>query len=102
MAGGCVGSGMTDIDYLFGSGDGGVQRWSSRADLDLRGDGSPDAVRLDFDGDGRADDALWDWDGDGDAEIAALDLDDDGVLDRFFADSDGLGTWDQPVWSVSE
>lgn len=92
---------MTTIEYMFGSGDGDTRTWSSRADLDLCGDGTPDAVRLDFDGDGCADDALWDWDGDGAAEIAALDLDDDGILDYFCTDSTGLGTWDQPVWGFT-
>lgn len=47
------------IDYIFGPGDGSVTTWTSRADLDLSGDGVADAVRLDFDGDGRRDDAMW-------------------------------------------
>jgi hypothetical protein len=89
---------MTDIDYVFGTGDGDVHAWSSPADLDLSGTGVCDAVRLDFDGSGSPDDALWDSDGDGVADVAVLDLDGDGVLDHFFTDPSGLGTWDQQIW----
>ena len=89
---------MTEIDYVFGTGDGTVHAWSSPADLDLSGTGACDAVRLDFDGSGSADDALWDSDGDGVADVAALDLDGDGVLDHFFTDPTGLGTWDHQIW----
>ncbi|RDI48293.1 hypothetical protein [Nocardia mexicana] len=93
---------MTEIEYVFGTGDGVRTVWSSQADLDLSGTGGYDAVALDFDGDGLADDALWDSDGDGIAEIAALDLDDDGVLDGYFTDPGGLGVWDQEIRPVSE
>lgn len=84
------------IEYVFGTGDGTVSRWSSPTDLDLDSDGTPDAVSVDFDGDGRSDDALWDVDGDGRADIAALDLDDDGRPERLYRDS-GRGLWDIAV-----
>ncbi|MCM6776995.1 hypothetical protein NDR87_23910 [Nocardia sp. CDC159] len=92
---------MTDIEYVFGLGDGPGRSWSSPADLDLTGTGVFDAVGLDFDGDGYTDDALWDRDGDGVAEISALDLDDDGRLDHFCTDPGGLGTWAEPLWPLS-
>jgi hypothetical protein len=98
---GCVGIVMTEIEYMFGTGDGSVQVWTSAADLDLAGTGECDAVRLDFDGDGFADDALWDTDGDGVADMVALDLDDDGVLDHFFTDPSGLGIWDTQIWPLT-
>ena len=88
------------IDYLFGPGDGSTTTWTSRADLDLSGDGVPDAVRLDFDGDGRRDDAMWDTDGDGVADLVAIDVADepdpgtqDPPAERFYTDS-GKGLWD--------
>ncbi len=93
---------MTDIEYVFGCGDGPGRNWSSPADLELTATGGYDAVLLDFDGDGRYDDALWDSDGDGRADIAALDLDDDGLLDHFFTDPEDNGTWADPLWPVSE
>lgn len=85
------------LRYRFGTGDGPVHHHASPADLDLSGDGVPDAVALDFDGDGRVDDALWDADGDGAADRSVLDLDDDGRGERFFADPSGRGLWDAPV-----
>ncbi|MBD0024359.1 hypothetical protein GII33_00355 [Gordonia pseudamarae] len=90
------------IDYIFGTGDGSTTTWSSRADLDLDGNGAADAVRLDFDGDGRRDDALWDTDADGVADLVVIDLGESGLggesdLDshgsRFYSDS-GRGLWD--------
>ncbi|MFZ2242427.1 MAG: hypothetical protein WAV90_23230, partial [Gordonia amarae] len=97
------------IDYIFGTGDGSTTTWTSRADLDLSGDGVADAVRLDFDGDGLRDDAMWDTDGDGVADLVAIDIDspdtdppDSGTHDpaperfhsgRFYSDS-GKGLWD--------
>jgi hypothetical protein len=92
---------MTQIEYVFGTGDGVVHTWSSPADLDLSGYGA-DAVRLDFDGSGYADDAMWDSDGDGVADIVALDLDHDGILDHFFTDPTGTGTWDRQIWPLTE
>ncbi|MGC4960761.1 hypothetical protein [Gordonia sp. DT101] len=80
------------IDYLFGTGDGHTTSWVSVADVDLDGDGTPDAVRLDFDGDGRRDDAMWDIDGDGTADVAAIDADDDGRPDEHYRDN-GAGVW---------
>ncbi|UGT59263.1 hypothetical protein [Nocardia asteroides] len=91
---------MSEIEYVFGTGDGVVHGWSSPADLALGG--ALDAVRLDFDGDGLLDDALWDADRDGIAELSALDLTDDGVLDHFYTDPTGLGTWDHQVTGVPE
>ncbi|WP_067648810.1 hypothetical protein [Nocardia harenae] len=91
---------MSEIEYVFGTGDGAVHGWSSPADLSLGG--ALDAVRLDFDGDGLLDDALWDADRDGVAELAALDLTDDGVLDHFYTDPTGLGTWNHLVTGVPE
>ncbi|MFT4042463.1 MAG: FG-GAP-like repeat-containing protein [Gordonia sp. (in: high G+C Gram-positive bacteria)] len=94
------------IDYLFGTGEGELTRWSSPADLDVDHDGTYDAVRLDFDGDQRVDDALWDLDGDGQADVAVLDVAgrDGGALDHdeadetahFYRDS-GRGLWDVAV-----
>ncbi|GAB04223.1 hypothetical protein GOAMR_15_00050 [Gordonia amarae NBRC 15530] len=88
------------IDYIFGPGDGSVTTWTSRADLDLSGDGVADAVRLDFDGDGRRDDAMWDTDGDGVADLVAIDIADQPdpgtqgpPAERFYSDS-GKGLWD--------
>ncbi|MFQ6325463.1 hypothetical protein ACLMAL_04900 [Nocardia sp. CWNU-33] len=88
---------MSEIEYVFGTGDGTVHVWSSQADLELSGPGVADALQLDFDGDGLADDALWDSHGTGIADVAALDLDEDGVLDHFYTDPSGLGTWNHLV-----
>ncbi|MBH0781231.1 hypothetical protein [Nocardia bovistercoris] len=93
---------MSEIEYVFGTGDGEITVWSSEADLDLARTGTSDAVRLDFDGDGLADDALWDPDGSGVADIAALDLDDDGLLDHFYTDPSGLGTWEHRITGSPE
>ncbi len=88
------------VDYIFGPGDGSTTTWTSRAELDLSGDGVADAVRLDFDGDGRRDDAMWDTDGDGVADLAAIDIGlpdtdspDTGSHERYYSDS-GKGVWD--------
>lgn len=86
---------MDEIEYVFGTGVGPPQVWTSEADLSLSG--PHDAVRLDFDGDGLVDDALWDSAGLGVADVAALDLNDDGVLDHFYTDPTGLGTWNHHV-----
>ncbi|MFC3963752.1 hypothetical protein [Nocardia jiangsuensis] len=91
---------MSEIEYVFGTGDGVPHGWSSPPDLALGG--ALDAVRLDFDGDGLLDDALWDADRDGIAELAALDLTDDGVLDHFYTDPTDLGTWNHEVTGVPE
>ena len=72
--------------------EGAAAIWHGTPDLDLDGDGRPDAIGLDFDGDGMRDDALADFDGDGIADHAVLDLDDDGTPESYFAD-DGSGTW---------
>ncbi|MGW0250182.1 hypothetical protein ACWDYH_26515 [Nocardia goodfellowii] len=88
---------MSDIEYVFGTGDGEVHVWSSPADLELARTGTVDAVQLDFDGDGLLDDALWDTHGTGVADVAALDLTDDGILDHFYTDPSGLGTWNHLV-----
>ncbi|MBF6213658.1 hypothetical protein IU433_12610 [Nocardia puris] len=93
---------MTDIEYVFGTGDGVVSTWTSPADLDLASTGTADALQLDFDGDGLADDALWDSRGTGVADVAALDLDDDGLLDAFFLDPTGLGTWNQQITGTAD
>lgn len=85
---------MTSLAYVFGTGDGPVNRHVSPADLDLGAPGAPDAVALDFDGDGRVDDALWDTDGDGVADRSVLDLDDDGRPDHAYTDPSGRGLWD--------
>ncbi|MGB3303052.1 hypothetical protein [Gordonia sp. (in: high G+C Gram-positive bacteria)] len=81
------------IAYVFGTGDGALSHWTSPADLDLNGDGIPDAVALDFDGDGLLDDAMWDSDGNGTADLALLDLDDDGHREAQFRDG-GRGLWE--------
>lgn len=86
---------VDSLEYFFGTGDGALSTWHSPADLDLDGDGVPDAVALDFDGDGLIDDAMWDTDGDGIADRVVLDLDDDGIGGTVFADG-GLGLWEQP------
>lgn len=65
---------MDGIEYIFGSGDGAYETWTTPADLDLDADGVLDAVVLDFDGDGLRDDALWDSDLDGVADMVAVDL----------------------------
>ncbi|MFI7663973.1 hypothetical protein [Nocardia sp. NPDC049526] len=88
---------MNEIEYVFGTGDGTVHVWTSKADLDLSGAGVGDAVALDFDGDGLVDDVLWDSHGTGIADVAGLDLDDDGVLDHFFTDPTGNGTWNHQI-----
>ncbi|MFC9893283.1 hypothetical protein ACFVMC_06295 [Nocardia sp. NPDC127579] len=88
---------MSDIEYVFGTGDGELHVWSSPADLELANTGTVDAVQLDFDGDGLLDDALWDTRGAGSADVAGLDLNDDGVLDHFYTDPTGLGTWNHLV-----
>ena len=62
--------------------EGAAAIWHRPPDLDLDGDGRPDAIGLDFDGDGLSDDALADLDGDGVADHAVLDLDDDGTAER--------------------
>ncbi|MCZ4549583.1 hypothetical protein BH683_019155 [Williamsia sp. 1138] len=79
------------IEYVFGSGDGTTQSWTSPPDLTL-GSGGLDAVRIDFDGDGRLDDAMWDRNADGRADCSVLDLDDDGRPDAWYTD-DGSGVW---------
>jgi len=78
------------VDYCFGAGDGTASVWNASPELDLSGDGVPDALSVDFDGDGRSDDALADLDGDGSADHAVLDYAEDSA--RWFAD-DGSGTW---------
>jgi hypothetical protein len=83
------------IEYVFGSGNGHINTYTSAADLTL-GTGAPDAVRLDFDGDGLIDDALWDRDGDGRADCSGLDLDDDGLPEVWFTDN-GSGVWAVPT-----
>lgn len=93
---------VSEIEYVFGTGDGIVHHWTGQAELALAETGVADALWLDFDGDGRADDALWDSDGDGVADVAALDLDDDGVLDHFFTDPRGDGTWSHQVTGAAE
>lgn len=93
---------MSEIEYVFGTGDGVVHIWSSEADVELARTGTADAVRLDFDGDGLADDVMWDSTGSGVADIAALDLDDDGVVDHFYTDPTGLGTWDHRITGTPE
>jgi hypothetical protein len=80
------------MDYCLGTGDGLARMWDGEPDIDLNGDGRPDAIRLDFDGDGLADDVLADLDGDGIADHAVLDLDNDGTVESYFTD-DGSGTW---------
>ncbi|MDO3639185.1 pullulanase [Mycolicibacterium arseniciresistens] len=80
------------MEYCLGDGDGSATMWTAAPDVDLDGDGRPDAVGLDFDGDGRLDDVMADLDGDGLAEQAALDLDDDDRAEAHFTD-DGSGTW---------
>lgn len=80
------------MDYCLSDGDGTATIWNGPPDLDLDGDGRPDAISLDFDGDGLRDDALADLDGDGLADHAVLDLDDDGTPEAYFTD-DGSGTW---------
>lgn len=82
------------MDYCLGDGDGTATMWSGPPDLDLDGDGRPDAISLDFDGDGLRDDALADLDGDGVADHAVLDIDNDGTPESYFTD-DGSGTWGQ-------
>lgn len=87
-----------DITYAFGVGDGELTEWTSPADVDIDGDGVPDAVALDFDGDGLVDDVMWDSDGDGVADAAGLDVEVLGGGDeRWFADADHLGTWATPT-----
>jgi hypothetical protein len=80
------------MEYCLGVGDGTATIWEAAPDLDLDGDGAPDAISLDFDGDGLRDDALADLDGDGIVDHAVLDLDNDGTGETFFTD-DGSGTW---------
>ncbi|WP_433712702.1 hypothetical protein ACQP2U_41945 [Nocardia sp. CA-084685] len=88
---------MSEIEYVFGTGDGTVHVWASQADLDLSGSGLVDAVALDFDGDGLVDDMLWDSHSTGIADVAGLDLDDDGVPDHFFTDPSSNGTWNHQI-----
>lgn len=52
-----------------------------QGDLDLDGDGKPDAALLDTDGDGHVDTVLADTDGDGEVDTALVDLDGDGSFD---------------------
>ncbi|WP_157110195.1 hypothetical protein [Nocardia anaemiae] len=92
-----VQSDMSDIEYVFGTGDGTVHVWTSQTDVDISGSGLGDAVALDFDGDGLVDDVLWDSHGTGIADVAGLDLDDDGVVDHFFTDPTGNGTWNHQI-----
>lgn len=80
------------MDYCLAGDDGTAAIWHNQPDLDLDGDGRPDAIGLDFDGDGLRDDALADFDGDGVVDHAVLDLDNDGTPEAFFTD-DGSGTW---------
>lgn len=84
------------MDYCLAGDDGAATIWHRQPDLDLDGDGHPDAVGLDFDGDGLRDDALADFDGDGVADHAVLDLDNDGTRESYFTD-DGSGTWSVAV-----
>jgi hypothetical protein len=74
------------MEYSFGTGVGVPAVWRSPADVDLDGDGVPDAVALDFDGDGRVDDVMWDSDGNGVADTVVLDLDDDGHGEHYYDD----------------
>lgn len=80
------------MEYCLGDGDGTATIWNNPPDLDLNGDGQPDAISLDFDGDGLRDDALADFDGDGVADHVLLDLANDGTPEAYFTD-DGSGTW---------
>ncbi len=80
------------MDYCLAGDDGTAAIWHHQPDLDLDGDGRPDAIGLDFDGDGLRDDALADLDGDGTVDHAVLDLDNDGSPEALFTD-DGSGTW---------
>lgn len=80
------------MDYCLAGDNGVAAIWNGQPDLDLDGDGRPDAIGLDFDGDGLRDDALADFDGDGMADHAVLDLDNDGTPEAYFTD-DGTGTW---------
>lgn len=84
------------MEYCLGGDDGTAHIWNRPPDLDLDGDGRPDAVGLDLDGDGIRDDALSDVDGDGIADHAILDADNDGRPESFFTD-DGAGTWSVAV-----
>ena len=85
------------MEYSFGTGVGVPAVWHSPADVDLDGDGVPDAVALDFDGDGRVDDVMWDSDGNGVADTVVLDLDDDGHGEHYYGDPSRLGTWNAPA-----
>jgi hypothetical protein len=80
------------VDYCLAGDDGAAAIWHREPDLDLDGDGRPDAIALDFDGDGLRDDALADLDGDGVVDHVVLDLDNDGTPEAYFTD-DGSGTW---------
>jgi hypothetical protein len=80
------------MDYCLGD-QGAATMWSGPPDVDLDGDGTPEAIGLDFDGDGLRDDALADLDGDGVADHAVLDV---GAGRRWFTD-DGTGTWSTPA-----
>ena len=78
------------MEYCLGPGDGTASIFDGPPDVDIDGDGVPDAVALDFDADGLRDDALADLDGDGIADHAVLDFGQPGQ--RWFTD-DGTGTW---------
>ena len=80
------------VDYCLAGDDGGAAIWQREPDVDLDGDGRPDAIGLDFDGDGLRDDALADFDGDGVVDHVVLDLDNDGTPEAYFTD-DGSGSW---------
>ncbi len=97
MGRGRVETDMSEIEYVFGTGDGTVHVWTGQADSDLSESGVGDAVAVDFDGDGLVDDVLWDSHGTGIADVVGLDLDDDGVLDHFFTDPAGNGTWNHQI-----
>lgn len=75
------------MDYCLDAGDGTASIWTSAPDVDLDGDGEPDAVRMDLDGDGLFDDALADFDDDGAADHATY-----GPGAGTYTD-DGTGTW---------
>ena len=84
---------MADIEYRFGTGEGDPHVHHGAANVDVDGNGTPDAIAVDFDGDGRYDDAMWDSDGDGVADTALLDTDDDGTAESAYSDPSGEGTW---------
>ncbi|HEU0191270.1 MAG TPA: pullulanase [Mycobacterium sp.] len=80
------------MDYCLGDGAGTATMWTGEPDLDLDGDGRPDAIGVDFDGDGLRDDALADLDGDGIADHLVLDYAGADASAMRFTD-DGSGSW---------